>query len=418
MSFEYIEQFKYPTCVCLNITNNCNLACKYCFVQQKPQYMTKEIAFKSIDFVATNLLKKRELEPRDNLNGADVTFFGGEPTLLWEEIIIPTVLYAEEKYPNLIHFSITTNGTLLDDQKIEFLKEHYIPILLSIDGNKEVQDFNRPSKDNTSSFDKVSKNIPKILEAFPLTTFRTTIYQDTCNKLYESYKFAENSGFTNIFLCPNAREQWTEENLNNLQNEIHKIFADFIAHFLIGQYPIECGPIKAVFKKILQHDLQIYNNNFQDLEINRGVSRCGIGTGSAAISYNGDIFGCQEQNSRSTNEYFYIGNIFSGIDVDLHLKLLKDYNKKAIIKCEDETECINCPLRTTCVHDICPSVTHDLFNNFFTRPKIDCLFYKWLMEDAIVAMDFLVNKKNNELFKEYLNNLYKEFEIPKEKEEN
>lgn len=410
MGFEYIEQFKYPTCVCLNITDNCNLACKYCFVQQKPHYMTQEIAFKAIDFVVANLLKKRELEPRDQLNGADVTFFGGEPTLLWDEIIVPTVLYAEEKYPNLVHFNITTNGTLLSTERIEFLQQHYIPVLLSMDGAKEVQDFNRPCRDGSSSFDKIIPIIPNLLQAFPNTTFRATIYQYSCDKIYETYKFAENMGFKNIFICPNARETWTENNLNKMHNEIHKIYADMILSFINNIKPISCATINSTFKKILEHDLQVYYNDYNDLEVNRPVTRCGIGTGSASISYDGKIFGCQEQDSRDTNDYFYIGDIFNGIDVKKHTSILTDYNQKALAVSENKQLCDTCPLRMTCIHEMCPSVSWDMFNNFFIRPQVDCLYYQWLMEDGAIAMDILVNQEKNHLFEQYLNELFENYE--------
>ena len=33
MKFEYKEIYKYPTYAMLNLTDNCNLACIYCFVQ-------------------------------------------------------------------------------------------------------------------------------------------------------------------------------------------------------------------------------------------------------------------------------------------------------------------------------------------------------------------------------------------------
>ena len=45
MSFEYKEKYKYPTKICLNLTDNCNLACRYCFVEQHPHYMTYDIEY-------------------------------------------------------------------------------------------------------------------------------------------------------------------------------------------------------------------------------------------------------------------------------------------------------------------------------------------------------------------------------------
>ena len=75
----------YPpiTSVHLNLTHRCNLACRYCYVAQEPMDMPWEVARDSIDFLAKNAtLSKRRPE---------ICFFGGEPLLRWDDIIIPAV---------------------------------------------------------------------------------------------------------------------------------------------------------------------------------------------------------------------------------------------------------------------------------------------------------------------------------------
>jgi uncharacterized protein len=41
-----------------------------------------------------------------------------------------------EKYPNF-KYSITTNGFLLDQEKIDFLDQHNFSVMLSMDGDEE-----------------------------------------------------------------------------------------------------------------------------------------------------------------------------------------------------------------------------------------------------------------------------------------
>ena len=406
MSFTYLDEYSYFTNVCLNVTDDCNLACVYCFVQQKPHFMTLETAFKAIDFIVNNLKQRQILEIGfDKTKTANVSFFGGEPTLMWDKIIKPTVAYAEANYPGLVHFNITTNGTLLDDERIHYLGEHDIPILLSMDGGEKVQNLNRPCKNGGNSFPLVEKNIPSILKEFPNTTFRSTINQDTCDTLFDTFLFAASKGFTNIFMCPNCREEWSETNIDILRKEVNKIFTYFVFSFLNGEMPIYCTPIASAFIHILNHDVQVVNQDFANLEIQRQVSRCGLGSGSASISYDGKIFGCQEQDSRDTNGYFYIGNIFDGIDKEKHSQILSDYHKLAKVVSEDKTLCDTCPIRTACSEDICPSVTHDMFGDFFTRPKIDCYWNMFLVNGAIASMKILVDGDNNQLFKQYLDEI-------------
>ena len=38
----------------LNLTNACNLACRYCFVKQSPDYMSYQTAKDAADFLAAN----------------------------------------------------------------------------------------------------------------------------------------------------------------------------------------------------------------------------------------------------------------------------------------------------------------------------------------------------------------------------
>ena len=51
---EYKEEFLYPLNIHLNVTDACNLACKYCFVQHKPNYMNLDTAIKTVDWMYNN----------------------------------------------------------------------------------------------------------------------------------------------------------------------------------------------------------------------------------------------------------------------------------------------------------------------------------------------------------------------------
>ena len=80
----------------MNITDDCNLACHYCFVQQKPHYMDLQTAKDAVDFLWNNYqIKKEKKLPTDN---PYINFFGGEPTLLWDEIIEPLSIYIRNNY--------------------------------------------------------------------------------------------------------------------------------------------------------------------------------------------------------------------------------------------------------------------------------------------------------------------------------
>ena len=144
-SYSYKRHSK-PTSMLLSLTNRCNLSCEYCFVKQNPQDMTLEIAEKAISILLDNCKLKNE-KPRIN-------FFGGEPLLKFNELIVPIV----EKYHDIISFGITTNGVLLDEDIVDFFTKYNIKVLLSFDGIPIVQ-----NKQRSNSFDKVINNIPYLL---------------------------------------------------------------------------------------------------------------------------------------------------------------------------------------------------------------------------------------------------------------
>ena len=403
MSFEYKEEYQYLSSACLNITDACNLACRYCFVEQHPHYMTLETAKAAVDYLLNNLHIKKEKGFIKKNAKSFINFFGGEPTLLWNEIIVPLTLYMEEKYPNEIELGITTNGTLLTEERIDFLYNHNIKPLLSIDGSKETQDINRPCQNGESSFDKIIEIIPYLLEKFPNTTFRSTIDQNTVSHTFENYIFASYTGFKNIFMIPNSRENWTEENVLLLKEQLEKIYIYMGQCFSENKMPLLMKNITESFQQILNHDINILQNKDNSLN-NRTCLRCGMGTTFGSIGYNGDIYGCQEQDSKDLKNIFYIGNIYNGINKTTHIKLLKKYNSNQQLLCINKKLCDNCDLRNICSTFTCPSTSWDLYNSFFLSSEILCKWRQFLFFNARVLMHYFV-KENNQLFKNYLNNI-------------
>ena len=130
--------------VVLNVTHACNLACVYCFGggDQPGPAMTADVAHKALGL----------LDPRTQV---DVAFFGGEPLLAWDMIRRvmgeAQVLAAKRKVPAKFH--ITTNGLLLNEEKVKFLSERPCSLLVSLDGPEDIHNAARPARDlKTNSF--------------------------------------------------------------------------------------------------------------------------------------------------------------------------------------------------------------------------------------------------------------------------
>ena len=91
--------------------------------------MTYETAKAAAEFLIKNT-EETNITP-------SINFFGGEPMLMWDSIIVPLTNWIRNEYKKPFSLGITTNGTLLDEEKIEFLKKNGVNLLFSIDGGKE-----------------------------------------------------------------------------------------------------------------------------------------------------------------------------------------------------------------------------------------------------------------------------------------
>lgn len=390
----YQDSYQYLTRCCLNITDACNLQCKYCFVEQHPHYMTLRTAQDAVQW----LLKNRELK-QDNKN-IFVNFFGGEPTLLWDELIVPLVEWVRNnQFP--ISFGMTTNGTLLNEDRLKWMKDNQLGMLLSIDGDQPTQSYNRPCRNDQNSFELVSKNIPLILKYYPGVTFRATIYKDTVQNLFNDYCFAMRQGFKNVFFTPDERHSWPQDKIDILREELSKIFSYMSLCFNNNTLPIHWSTINETFRNILRMDLDAYNN-IDITQYPKNIKRCGLGITMGAIGYDGTIYGCQEQVSPDMKSIFYIGDIYNGIDKNKHLNLLTKYSETLNNECENKDLCINCELKSLCKNRVCPSTALDITGHFNIATELHCLWNRWLYINCLLLMRNMV-ENNNQTFNNYLN---------------
>ncbi len=344
------ETYSRPYSMLLGLTSDCNLKCSYCFVDQKAENMSYETAEQAIKWMQENY------KARNKDNKLDIVFFGGEPLLRFDDLIVPIV----EKYKDIASFSITTNGYLLDEDKVDFFYKNKVGVLLSFDGVKQVQNKQRVSKEG-DSFNTIIRNIPYLLLRLPDTTMRATITKASIPYLYDTVLMAEELGFEEIAFCPNAFENWELSDEIEYEKQMMKIGLHIYKSFFnTPKKVIKVDPIIKTYNKIhasLSNNLK-YNNN---------LLRCGLGTTSCAITPKGEIVPCQEKISNPT---FILGDIYKGIDANKHKEYLDWYIDKlnnyiCDRLCMTTKECVHC------LSNICPSRMEDL--NFKTSTA-DCVY--------------------------------------------
>ena len=148
--------------MCLHIAHDCNISCRYCFASQgnfKGQriLMSSEIGRKSIDFLVRNSGNRRNLE---------VDFFGGEPLMNFD-VVKDIVNYGrtlEKKYNKHFRFTITTNAMLLTEEIMDYINENMDNIVLSIDGDKNTNDYMRRTINGEGTYDIILPKITRMIE--------------------------------------------------------------------------------------------------------------------------------------------------------------------------------------------------------------------------------------------------------------
>ncbi len=150
----------------INVTNNCNMACKYC-LYGKPFYnkrkatslnMSEETARNTIDF-----LIKYSRDSAIRILG----FYGGEPFLNYDlmKSIVSYFQQLNKKHGNKkLHIHVTSNCTLLDDDRCRWLIDNDISLFASLDGPEIIHDRYRRFKNGIDTYKTVYTNLNKLMD--------------------------------------------------------------------------------------------------------------------------------------------------------------------------------------------------------------------------------------------------------------
>jgi uncharacterized protein len=164
------EQFGYSIShklsqIILDITEKCNFRCSYCVYNSNNvtrrnhgnNEMSLECARSSIDYLR---------EHGDMSDKNFITFYGGEPLLRFS-FIKSLVEYAKCVLPKeKIHFGITTNGTLINDEVAKYFYDNNFSLTISIDGPKKINDSQRYYKNGNSAYKEIRNGLETTFNIF------------------------------------------------------------------------------------------------------------------------------------------------------------------------------------------------------------------------------------------------------------
>jgi uncharacterized protein len=323
------------TTMVLNVTNQCNLACTYCYEYgedkivdtangKQPKFMSFETAKQSVEF----MLK----EAGDN-RMAHLTFFGGE-TLLNFPVLKQTIAYARQRAAELgkdVDFSLTTNATLLKPDVITYLVENQVGVTISFDGPPEVQNKFRVFHNGTGSYDIVAPKIRELLKRHRTRPVGARVTLTSGNldvrKIYDHLTqelgFRE-VGFAPVTTSPNRSYALDEAGYTHMLAEFTLLAEDFKEASIAGRY----------------HGFSNVKETIE--EIHKGMSKaypCGAGLGLMGVSTSGDVALCHRFAGSDAHK---LGTVADGIDRAAQADFLDRHHLN------NKTDCSSCWARPVC----------------------------------------------------------------------
>lgn len=343
------------------VTDDCNLACKYCYFTHKSSCnkMTFETAKKAIDYILSE-------ERFAIYDGIVWDFIGGEPTLeldLIDQIcdyILESMYKLNHKWLNCYKFMMCTNGLMYSSEKMQKLvKKHGInfQVSMTIDGNKEKHDLSRIKKDGSGSFDDVIKNVPLWLDQQGLVSTKSTFAHQDLPYLSDSIIALWNLGIVNVMANVVFEDVWEEGDAEIYETQLKKL-ADFvIENKLWDKYSVRFFDPKIG----MPHSDSAYEQNF-----------CGAGK-MMAIGTDGKYYPCMRfmPSSLNNHEALVIGDVDHGVDFD---KIRPFYALN--VPSQSDPQCMDCEISAGCAW--CTGFNYDCSDNksIFQRKTYLCEMQK------------------------------------------
>lgn len=312
--------------VSVNLTDNCNLQCNYCFSRslRHKSNMSRETA---VDFAHWYGDQTKSGEYH-------VTFFGGEPFL--QADLMPVIVQTLNKRAPIgvsFVFSATSNGTLVRDHHTDMLQQNKIHVMVSSDGDRKIHNLNRTGQNGRGSFDDFLHGVSVLQRAQKKVTARLTFTPETVKYLVQGHEaLLTTYGLSSVAASPVSEANWDIQAITIYEQQLFELAGFFLEkasnnHFL---------------------DIRILQKGILDIMTSRDPDKspypCGAGRLTAGVGPDGTIYPCHRFVGEKT---YTIGSISDGIDSAAR-RAFWDHSLKTGRQCRPDKGCSQCEIRTMC----------------------------------------------------------------------
>ena len=347
-----------PSAVYFNPTERCNLNCTYCYLPEEMRRhgknMPREKIFEALELLLDFFHQKMPAGDKPQL-----IFHGSEPMLNRKN-----VFSAIEHFKNDFIFGIQTNGTLLDQEAIDFITSRGISLGLSLDGPvPEITDRTRHTFSGHGIHDQVIKALERLrgYQNYSVITTVTTENLEYLTEMVELFHDLEvPTCMLNQVRCtlPGGEKVRPEDDVFaaayvKALERTHELYRETGRKLVVANFANIILAVVAPTARRLMCD----------------ISPCGGGRCFFAVNAKGDLFPCSEFIGLPK---FEGGNLFSsGLATCFDTEAFQSVTERMI---EEIDECGSCPIRHFCGAP-CPAEAHEL-NGGINQRGAFCDFYK------------------------------------------
>lgn len=348
----------------LQVTQQCNFRCSYCVYSGG--YENREHANKRMEWATAKKGIDFLLNHSKDSNRINISFFGGEP-LLEIGLILKCMKYVTDVTEGKkVNYSITTNGSLLNENVITNLLKYDVNIGVSLDGPKEIHDKNRKFAANgCGTFDSVFNNIKNLVIKFPelkrkllfSMVIDPTIQLNCLNEfiITEEELFKE-SGIMSAFINENYKKEGVVFNRDFIKEWEYNRFRYFLHLFGKISDKNNSQLMRSSCNGLFDYIANIKKSYPPLNKEEHHAGPCIPGQIRLFMNVDGIFYPCERVCE--TSEIMKIGNINDGFDF-VKIKELLNVGKVT------EENCKNCFAFRGCT--ICAAMADDANSNTFSK---------------------------------------------------
>lgn len=276
----------------INPTMECNMHCWYCYEKHIPDSTISEEILIGLERYLNGKIQSRDLKK------ISLCFFGGEPFLKFDKVkcIIERANISIQDTNIKLYVSFTTNGYLVNENIINYLKNFDVGFQITLDGSKKKHDKIRFIRGREGTYDQILKNIKELTNNDIPVIIRFNYTKDNISDLPEIVSDLERLKINNKMICIDIQRVW-QTKISSHYDSLETIAQEY-RH------------------KIRKYGYNVLNNNV----ISALDNICyGCKKNHLVINYNGDLFRCTARDFKNEDRVGYINNEGVFLDDDINM---------------------------------------------------------------------------------------------------